>query len=214
MRRRGVMVGGLIAAGLLVAGCGSSTDAPVVTVVSSSPTGPYRGTTLDKPLPKPDVTLTSTKGRPFNVARDTDGKVVALYIGYANCPDVCPTTMADLSVAMSSLPKDVADQIEVVMITSDPRRDTPEALGKWLRSFSYDTIGLTGPYPKIQEAAKTVGVFLEPPVKNADGTVTVEHGAQVLLFGKDGTSDLLFTSGFAAEDVANDLQVLVEGENQ
>lgn len=199
------------AAALLLAGCATAEE-PVVTVVSPTQTGPYAGTTLDSAMPKPDVTLTDTAGKPFNIATDTKGKVVALYIGYTHCPDVCPTTMADLSVAMSSLPKDVAQDIDVVMITSDPDRDTPARLREWLGSFSYDAIGLTGPYPKIQQAAKDVGVFLEPPKKNADGSITVEHGAQVILFGTDDQSDLIFTSGFAAEDVAHDLQTLVQGE--
>ncbi len=193
-----------------LAGCSSAGDEPVVTIVSPTTTSEFLGTTLDKAMPQPDVTLTDTAGQPFNIAEDTRGKVVALYIGYTNCPDVCPTTMADLSVAMNSLPKSVAEQIDVVMITSDPERDTPERLKKWLGSFTSDAIGLTGPYPKIQQAAKTVGVFLEPPKKNSDGTVTVEHGAQVILFGKDGQSDLIFTSGFTPEDVAHDLQKLTE----
>jgi protein SCO1/2 len=121
--------------------------------------------------------------------------------------------MADLSIAMASLPKDVAKQVDVVMITSDPQRDTSKVLRKWLGSFSYDAIGLTGPYPRIQRAAEDVGVFLEPPVTNDDGSITVEHGAQVILFGQDDQSDLIFTSGFAPEDVAHDLQELVRGGN-
>lgn len=193
---------------LTLVGCASGDEEPAFTVASPTTTSAFLGTTLDKPMPEPDVTLTDTAGKPFNIAEDTKGKVVALYIGYTNCPDVCPTTMADLSVAMGSLPKSVTKQIDVVMITSDPERDTPARLGKWLGSFSYDAIGLSGPYPKIQEAAESVGVFLEPPKKNPDGSVTVEHGAQVILFGKDGTSDLIFTSGFAPEEVAHDLQVL------
>ena len=128
-------------AALLLTGCAAS-DEPAFTVASPTQTGPFKGTTLDKAMPKPDVTLTDTSGKPFNVATDTKGKVVALYIGYTHCPDVCPTTMADLSVAMSSLPKDVAQDVDVVMITSDPDRDTPKRLGKWLGSFSYDAIGL------------------------------------------------------------------------
>ncbi len=194
---------------LALGGCASSEEMPAFTVASPTTTSAFLGTTLDKPMPQPDVTLTDTAGKPFNIAEDTNGKVVALYIGYTNCPDVCPTTMADLSVAMGSLPDSVTEQIDVVMITSDPERDTPARLGKWLGSFSYAAIGLSGPYPKIQQAAKSVGVFLEPPKKNPDGSVTVEHGAQVILFGKDGTSDLIFTSGFAPADVAHDLQVLV-----
>lgn len=194
-----------------LAGCSSTTDEPVVTIVSPTVTSEFLGTTLDKPMPKPDVTLTDTKGKPFNIAKDTKGRVTALYIGYTHCPDVCPTTMADLSVAMGQLPQDVAKQVDVVFITTDPERDTSKAIGRWLSSFSWDGLtGLTGPFTDIKKAADTVGIFIDPPVKNADGSVTVEHGAQVILFGKDDQSDLIFTSGFAAEDVAHDLQRLVE----
>ena len=198
-------------AGLLLAGCTSTADEPAAVVITPSNTTGFAGTSLDEPLPKPDVTLTDTKGEDFNIAEDTKGRVTALYIGYTHCPDVCPTTMADLSVAMGELPQDVADQVDVVFITTDPDRDTPKAIGKWLSSFTWDkAIGLTGDFKDIKSASDTVGIFIDPPVKNKDGTVTVEHGAQVILFGADDQSDLIFTSGFEPQDVAHDLQRLVE----
>ncbi len=195
---------------LALAGCGAAADEPAAVVVTPSNTTGFLGTSLDEPLPKPDVTLTDTDGEDFSIAEDTKGRVTALYVGYTHCPDVCPTTMADLSVAMGELPPGIADQIDVVMITSDPDRDTPKVLGKWLDSFTHRGIGLTGDYEDIQAAAQSVGIFLDPPVKNDDGTITVEHGAQVILFGKDDRSDLIFTSGFQPPDVAHDLQRLVE----
>jgi protein SCO1/2 len=200
----------LALAGLLAACAPSAEEAPVAVVATPSNTTGFLGTTLDAPLPKPDVELTDTSGEPFTISEDTAGRVTALYIGYTHCPDVCPTTMADLSVAMGMLSPQEAKKVDVVMITSDPKRDTPETLGKWLGSFTHEAIGLTGRYKDIQAAAGTVGVFLDPPVKNPDGTVTVEHGAQVILFGKDDQSDLIFTSGFASEDVAHDLQRLLQ----
>jgi protein SCO1/2 len=201
---------GLIAAlALFTAGCASTADEPAAVVITPSNTTGFLGTSLDEPLDKPDVMLTDTDKKAFNIADDTAGRVTALYVGYTHCPDVCPTTMADLSVAMAELPEDVADQIDVVMITSDPDRDTPKVLGRWLDSFTHRATGLTGDYPDIQEAAESVGIFLDPPVTNSDGTITVEHGAQVILFGKDDTSDLIFTSGFQPADVAHDLQRLV-----
>src|SRR5690606_11651309 len=106
-------------AGLLLAGCTSTADEPAAVVITPSNTTGFAGTSLDEPLPKPDVTLTDTKGEDFNIAEDTGGRVTALYIGYTHCPDVCPTTMADLSVAMGELPEDVADQVDVVFITTD-----------------------------------------------------------------------------------------------
>jgi protein SCO1/2 len=200
----------LMLAGVLLAGCASAEEPAAVVITPSNTTG-FTGTSLDEPLPKPDVTLTDTEGEDFNIADDTKGRVTALYIGYTHCPDVCPTTMADLSVAMGELPADVADQVDLVFVTTDPDRDTSKAIGKWLSSFSWDKItGLTGDFKDIKSASDTVGIFIDPPVKNPDGTVTVEHGAQVILFGKDDQSDLIFTSGFAPEDVAHDLQRLVE----
>ena len=202
----------VVASAVVLAACsGTDSGGPVAVVVTPSNTTGFLGTSLDQPLPKPDVTLTDTDGKAFNIAQDTRGRVTALYVGYTHCPDVCPTTMADLSVAMGEVPPDVADQIDIVMITSDPQRDTPKVLGRWLDSFTYRATGLTGDYPDIQRAAKSVGIFLDPPVENPDGTVTVEHGAQVILFGKDDTSDLIFTSGFQPPDVAHDLQRLVAG---
>ncbi len=202
-------------AGLLLAGCTSTADEPAAVVITPSNTTGFAGTSLDEPLPKPDVTLTDTKGEDFNIAEDTKGRVTALYIGYTHCPDVCPTTMADLSVAMGELPEDVADQVDVAFTTTDPDRDTPKAIGKRLSSFTWDqTTGLTGDFADIKSASDTVGIFIDPPVKNKDGTITVEHGAQVILFGKDDQSDLIFTSGFQPEDVAHDLQRLVEEQEQ
>jgi protein SCO1/2 len=195
-----------------VAGCaGSGEDEPVVTIVTPTNSSEFLGTELGKELPKPDVTLTDTKGKPFNIAKDTKGRVTALYVGYTHCPDVCPTTMADLSVAMSKLPEEITDEVDVVFVTTDPNRDTSKVIGKWLNSFSWDGItGLTGPFQDVKETADSVGIFIDEPVKNPDGTYTVEHGAQVILFGKDDTSNLIFTSGFQPEEVAHDLQRLVQ----
>lgn len=201
----------LTVAGLLaVAGC-AADDGPVATIATPSNTTGFEGTYLDQPLSKPDVMLTDTDGKAFNVAQDTAGKITVLYVGYTNCPDVCPTTMAELSVAMQSLPKDVAKDVEVIFITSDPVRDQPKVIKRWLNSFTWDGItGLYGSYPKIRKAADSVGIFIDPPVKNDDGSYTVEHGAQVIVFDGNDDGRLVFTSGFSAEEVAHDLQKLQE----
>lgn len=200
----------IVVAGVaLLAGCAS--EGPVATIATPSNTSGFEGTYVDPPLPKPDVTLTDTDGKPFNIAKDTAGKVTALYFGYTHCPDVCPTTMADLSVALGQLPQDVAKQVDVVFVTTDPQRDTPKKIAKWLDSFTAkDLVGLSGPMAKIQKAAETDGIFIDPPVKNDDGTVTVEHGAQVIVFNKQGEGELIFSSGFEPDEVAHDLQKLVE----
>jgi protein SCO1/2 len=109
------------------------------------------------------------------------------------------------------LPEEITDEVDVVFVTTDPNRDTSKVIGKWLNSFSWDGItGLTGPFKDVKETADSVGIFIDEPVRNPDGTYTVEHGAQVILFGKDDTSNLIFTSGFQPEEVAHDLQRLVQ----
>lgn len=222
LRRRGVPRAGLAplaalaALGVLalpLAGCGASgadAGAPVV-ITSPSSSSPFAGTVLERGLPKPSVTLTDTSGAPYDVTTRTEGDVVAMYVGYTNCPDVCPATMADLAVAVRSLTEAQRADVDVVMVTSDPVRDTPARLRQWLDAFDRTFVGLTGSYADVQQAATEMGIPIEPPVTQPDGSVVVDHGAQVLLYGRDGRANLIFTSGFTSSDVAHDLALLLEG---
>jgi protein SCO1/2 len=209
-RTAGLLVAGLVA----LAGCGGGqpdSGRPVI-VATTQAASPFRGTVLDRPLPKPSVTLTATTGDTVDLATATAGQVVALYVGYTHCPDVCPTTMADLSVAVRSLPAADRGKVSVVMITSDPARDTPARLREWLGAFDPTFVGLTGRYADVATAAHEVGIPIEPPVRQPDGTWVVDHGAQVLLYSpRTGTAQLVFTSGFTPADVAHDMNQLIEG---
>ncbi|MFZ1669820.1 MAG: SCO family protein [Candidatus Nanopelagicales bacterium] len=219
LRRRGasfLVVGSAVA---LLAACGAtasteqdSTDGPVAVISRLGAPSPFRGTALARPIDKPDVTLTSTSGEQFSLAKDTAGKIVVLYVGFTHCPDVCPTTMADTAVALKQLPKPVRNDVEVVFVTADPRRDTVSRLQSWLGFFSADIVGLTGPWDKVEQVAHGVGIPIEKPVKAPDGAWVVEHGAEVLLFGKDGKAHEILTSGFPPADLANDLKLLSEGK--
>lgn len=204
-----------LATTLPLAGCSDGSaagDAGAPVVVQSSPSsGPFKGTVLQNGLPKPSVTLTDTSGQPYDMAARTEGRVAAVYVGYTNCPDVCPTTMADLAVAVRSLTPEQRADVDVVMVTSDPARDTPERMRQWLDAFDRSFVGLTGAYPDVQKAATEMGIPIEPPVTQPDGTVVVDHGAQVLLFGRTGPAKLIFTSGFTSTDVAHDMALLLEG---
>src|SRR5690242_14896233 len=91
------------------AGCAARAHATPLAVVDT-PSSAFRGTPLPKPLPMPDVTLTDTNGTPFPLAGRTAGHLSLLYVGYTHCPDVCPTTMADLGIAVSQLPAAWRDQ--------------------------------------------------------------------------------------------------------
>lgn len=232
MRHILVKMGALAAAAsLCLAGCGnagpsasSANGGAPVRIKNLGPKSPYRGTELSAPLAKPDLVLTSTSGKPFDLRSDTAGKLTLLYFGYTHCPDVCPTTMADLARALTMITPQDRAKVTVVFVTSDPDRDTPSELHSWLSAFDPSFIGLTGPFDKIQAAAKSVGVAIEPAKVDANGHVTVTHGAQVIAFSPDGLARVVFlgnggsnpnvqgagpTNGYIGDDYAHDIPLLL-----
>lgn len=208
-----VLVGGLV----LVTGCAGSpgrsgssqTGSPVR--INPGPTSALHGLTLGTPLPKPDITLTDTSGKSFNLVKGTAGKLTLLYFGYTHCPDVCPTTMADLGLAVKTLTPAQQAATDVVFVTSDPWRDTPPVLRSWLNSFDTAFIGLTGNYTTIQTAAKSLGIYLEKPTATT-GNYDVTHGAEVLAFGTDAKAKVVYTSGVSSKEFAADLPKLLAGQ--
>ena len=211
LSRRTLFGGALAAAsGLLLTACGSSGSggsgstgaAQAVTV----PQSPYQGTYLPRTFDKPDVTLTDTSGKPFNLAQRTAGRATLLYFGYTHCPDVCPTTMGDLAVAISKLPKAQQAQVDVVFVSTDPAVDTPSTLRTWLDSFNPDFIGLTGDITTIIKAAGSVGVYVAAPKAGQEPV----HGAEVLgFFPSDNKAHVLYTSGVAWSEYAHDIPLLI-----
>ncbi|MEZ0092813.1 SCO family protein [Streptacidiphilus sp. EB129] len=214
--RRSLLLGAAATAtGLLLSACGSSgsanstgsTDSSVVQP-SVQNNSPYKGVYLNRTFPKPDVTLTDTTGKPYELAQRTAGKATLLYFGYTRCPDVCPTTMGDIAVAVSKLPKAQQQQLQVVFVTTDPARDTPAQLRTWLAAFNTDFVGLTGDITTIIAAAKSVGVAVEAPVQGQEPV----HGAQVLAYlPSDNKAHVLYTSGTSSADFAHDLPLLIKG---
>ncbi|MGK9464916.1 SCO family protein (plasmid) [Streptomyces sp. G6] len=222
MRRRTVLAAALSAgAALTLSACGSGagTEAgsgaePVVSVEATA--GAEKAATiLDQPFAKPELVLTDTHGEKFDLREETGGKLTLLYFGYTHCPDACPLTVSNLALAYKDLPKADQDKLRFVFVTTDPERDTPEELGKWLRSAGNpDFIGLSGDYKTVEAAARSVGVGMAPPVKSKDGKVTATHGKTVLAFSpKDDTAHVIYSGQEAtADDYAKDLPKLIKGQ--
>ncbi|WP_333768041.1 SCO family protein [Streptomyces sp. IBSBF 2435] len=206
------------ACALLLTGCGGSSGgsgsaqgAGSLADVSGADTKP--GTVLDTPFAKPQLRLTDNHGKPFDLVKQTAGRPTLLFFGYTHCPDVCPTTMSDLALAKARLPQADQDKLRVVFVTSDPQRDTPARLTEWLGAMDKSFIGLTGDFTPIQAAARSVGVGIEAPVKEKDGSITVTHGAEVLAFWpKDDKGHVLYMSGTTAEEFAHDLPKIIRSE--
>lgn len=153
-----------------------------------------------------DFSLLDASGKTRSLA-DFRGKVVALFFGYTHCPEVCPTTLADLAVVMRQLGAD-AQKVQVLFITLDPERDTAEVLEKFVPSFYPSFLGLRGDAAATAEAAKAFAVNYEKrPQKN---DYAIDHFDSVYLVGTDGKTVLLSPYGQRAEWVAQDIKLLLE----
>jgi len=197
----------LAAAAVVLTGCGSPEDesGPAAIVVSESgDDGPFAGIEIDPPYPLPEATLTDDDGRRFRVPADLDAPVQVYFFGYTNCPDICPLIMSDLALAAARLPADLADKVQVVLVTSDPARDDPAALKSYLGRYDPGFTGLTGDLATITELADAMGVALEGNKRLPSGGYEVAHGAQLVGYTGD-RGVVVWTEGTSVEDIGTDL---------
>lgn len=179
---------------------------------SNSPSD-WRGTLLESPQDKPDLVLTDTSGKPFDLRADTEGQLTLLMFGYTNCPDICPISVATLASTLDSLEPSAAKSVRMVFVTADPQRDTEERLRAFLDQFDESFIGLTGTQEQIdaaQAAAKLPLATRDKPDDN--GSYTVGHATQMIAYQADGTARIVYPFGTREADWARDLPRLVAGE--
>ena len=208
-RLRPALAALVVACGLGLAACGSATVEGGHHHSASAPASvegaqdTYAGLDLAEPYRRPSFTLTDTSGAPYDFTAATAGKPTLLFFGYTNCPDVCPTTMADIAVALRGLDAALVRQLQVVFVTTDPTRDTPAVLGEWLDRFDADLptpfIGLTGDQATIDQAQLSTGV----PLAEDGGKM---HSSLLLLYGSDDEAHVAFDAGNTSRDIATDLR--------
>ncbi|MGW7457009.1 SCO family protein [Streptomyces sp. NPDC054797] len=216
MRTTRVTVAALLAAAALtLTACGNEpAKTGSVTQISGGQNHDKAATVLDRPFSKPELVLTDTTGKPWNLREQTKGKPTLIYFGYTSCPDVCPLTMSNIAVAKKALPQADQDNLRVVFVTTDPDRDTPEVLAAWLKGQDPSFIGLTGDFATIQAAARTLGIGIEAAKTGADGKVVSMHGAQVIAFSpKTDEGYVLYGESTTVDDYTKDLPKLIKGEN-
>jgi protein SCO1/2 len=154
-----------------------------------------------------ELRLTDHNGKPRTLA-DFRGKVVLVNFGYTQCPDVCPTTLADLASAMKKLGAD-ASQVQVLFVTVDPKRDKPELLREYLPAFDKSFLGLYGDADATKKVESDFKIYAaERPGKTPD-TYTVDHAAQTFVFDKQGKLRLVMGYGMAPEAIASDVRILL-----
>ncbi|WP_426144072.1 SCO family protein [Pseudomonas sp. DWP3-1-2] len=132
----------------------------------------------------PDLQMTNQDGQPV-VASELKDTWTMLFFGYTFCPDICPTTLAQLRQIKSELPKEALANLRVVLVSVDPNRDTPAQLKQYLGYFDKDFIGLTAPVADIQKLANAVSIpFI--PADTSKPNYTVDHSGNLALLGPDG----------------------------
>ncbi|WP_448642847.1 SCO family protein [Geodermatophilus sp. URMC 63] len=212
---RGRLAALLLSAGLVLSACGSGNDTASAGEghdhsggAAASLEGPgdvYAGIDLRDPYQRPSFTLTDTSGASYDFASATAGRPTLLFFGYTNCPDVCPSTMADVALALRDVDPALAEQVQVVFVTTDPAADTPAVLGEYLGRFDADLptrfVGLTGAQDAIDQAQLSAGV----PLAEEDGRL---HSSLLLLYGADDQAHVAFDAGNTSRDIAGDLRAV------
>jgi protein SCO1/2 len=170
----------------------------------------YRGGMVTPPLPKPRFVLTDTSGAAFDFRQRTEGYVTLLFFGYTNCPDQCPMHMATLGAALKKLPGGIADQVKLVFVTTDPARDSPAAVQRWLDLFDRRFIGLSGTEQAIEAVERAAGVPLATKTGPANGEYGVAHANFVLAYSKDNLAHVIYPGGVSKDDWVHDLPLLIK----
>ncbi len=193
----------LVSVGLLSAACGSGETAvsngPVLSGFERTPTPSVSGSVL------PELT---NDDAPFALEASADDGLLLVYFGFTHCPDVCPTTLADLRAALDQLEPATRERVEIAMVTVDPERDTADVLPGYVRSFLPDAVALrTGSDSDLQAVADAFGVTYE--VTKTDEGVEVIHTGSVYAVAPNGDLLISWPFGVTPEDLTKDIQILL-----
>jgi protein SCO1/2 len=151
--------------------------------------------------------LADSDGKARSVA-DFRGKLVVVVFGYTHCPDVCPTTLAEMASAVKQL-GDRAREVQVLFVTLDPKRDTGELMRQYVTAFDPSFIGLRGDAQATAKVVKDFHLFAaERPGKTPD-TYTIDHSAQSFVLDREARARLLIAPGTPAQAIASDLRALL-----
>ena len=193
---------------LVVAGC--ATPSHPATVRHADEAGYLAGTSLPDPYELPAQTLTDDSGRPYNLRTSPAKPVLLLFFGYINCPDVCSAVLSEVTTALQRGDAGVRNHVQVIFVTTDPARDTPAKIAKYLARFDESFVGLTGDLSAIKSTARRVGVDISGLKKLPSGGYDVGHSAQVIGFDAERRGVVLWTPNNSIADLKHDYQLLVE----
>ena len=179
---------------------------------AANPSSQFKGGAFEPPRPAPDFALKASNGTDFRLSQQK-GKIVTLGFGYTFCPDVCPTTLADLAQARKKLGQ-TGQSLQVVYITVDPERDTVERLRSYLEAFDRTFIGATGTPEQLSQIQKQYGVSTKKQTfDNTKAAYLVHHSAPVYLIDSSGDLRAVWPFGTTVEAMVDDVKLLAQAQH-
>lgn len=197
----------LVAVALLVSGCGDKGGEGGQMLLSPLKSS-FKNTDVTGLGYARDFSLTDHNGK-LRRLEDFRGKVVVMFFGFTQCPDVCPTTMAEMAEVMKQLGPD-ADRVQVLFVTVDPERDTAELLRSYVPAFDSRFLGLTGDLAAVDKVAKEFRVFYQKVPGKQAGSYTLDHTAGSYVFDGKGHIRLFVRHGQGADPIAHDIRQLLK----
>lgn len=181
---------------------------PLLTLLVSACSVAWNGTTYDPPRPAPNFSVNSSEGDSFTLT-DQRGSIVLLYFGYTFCPDVCPATVAIMAQVFDQLNAS-PEELQFVMISVDPERETPEAVDAYMRRFHPDFIGLWVQRDQLDKILEDYGILaIKEPSDNPE-TYLITHTARVFVIDRNGDLRLHYPFGSVPADFVADLARLLK----
>lgn len=208
-RRRFLTVAGVAGASVAVVGCGSSDGSPTTDTKAPAAWG---GELVEPGLTKPDVTLATTDGKPFDFRAATEGKLTLLFFGFTNCPDQCPIWLNSVARAKEQVGTGPGSDPQVLFVGVDVARDTPEVLDEYLNRIDPAFVGLTGTESAIAAANKALhfpSITIASP--DANGDYEVGHYGRAAAFTPDNLAHRLYGFDVRSTELARDLPLLAAG---
>lgn len=178
-------------------------------LVACTPEGPkFKSSDVTGATFGRDFQLVDATGKPRTLA-DFRGKAVVIFFGYTHCPDVCPTTLAELAEAMKQLGTD-ADRVQVLFVTIDPERDTAQLLAQYVPAFDPRFMGLRGDAAATERTAREFKIIYQKQPGTTPGSYTMDHSAGTYIFDPKGRLRLYVSYGQGPEVFAHDLRELLK----
>lgn len=188
----------LLAALLLATGCGQEKSVSL------------HGTVVDPPFTVAADALTTTEGEPYSLAEDTTAPLTLVFFGYTNCPDICPAVLSSITSGLLKLTAEQRDQVDIVFVTSDPERDTPEVLRTYLDRFRAGIVGLSGDLADIAEVGESIGVFVDAGEELPGGGYDPNsHGSYVIGINDRHEAPIFWSGDTAPSQFADDIRFLL-----